>query len=104
LPHRAKIQVAPYWVVLLLALAPVVLLALHVWLVNMQALPVQLLHPKPLKALVLLVHLPQLVVSVKLLPVVPWVLWLMSSTVALVKKLLLLQAFLSLPVLLAWVV
>jgi hypothetical protein len=65
-------------------LVPVVLLAPHVWLVNMPVLLVQLLHLKRLKALVLLPA--QLVVSAKLLPVLLPGRLLMSSTVALVKR------------------
>jgi hypothetical protein len=67
-------------------LVPVVPLALHVWLVNMPVLLVQLLHLQRLKALGLLAPLPQLAASVPHLPVAQWVLWLMSSTVALAKK------------------
>ncbi|RPJ30485.1 MAG: hypothetical protein EHM17_00410 [Verrucomicrobiaceae bacterium] len=59
----------------------------------MPVLLVQLLHLQQLKALVLLVLLPQLAASVPHLLVAQWVLWLMSSTVALVKRQLQLLVF-----------
>jgi hypothetical protein len=61
------------------------------------------LHPKPLKALVLLVLLLQLAASVKQWPVVLWVQLLMSLIVALAKKLLQPLAYPLQLVLPAWV-